>query len=188
LPRTVQKSISLKGWKMVNFKSKPEKLYGLLEAMATYLNNPSPVWRGVENIISKVTDAPTRKEKRKQLVSAVRSFDELAQKYPMPLRIIQVGDDIEEQIKLVKAFPNESPTREMEVALRMLERAFFRGDGWERLKRCPQCNRWFIDTSRNKRKERCSKSCTDRWWSRDRRKEARHGKSLKQKAKSKERR
>lgn len=48
---------------------------------------------------------------------------------------------------------------------------YFRDDGWLRLKRCPVCRTWFVDTSKNKSTRRCSEKCTWRYWSRDRRKE-----------------
>lgn len=53
-------------------------------------------------------------------------------------------------------------------------RDFFSAPERDRLKRCPQCARWFVDLSKNKAKARCSVSCTAKWWSRARRKEAGH--------------
>jgi hypothetical protein len=41
-----------------------------------------------------------------------------------------------------------------------------------RLKRCPQCARWFVDESKNRAATRCSTQCTNKWWSRDRRQAA----------------
>jgi hypothetical protein len=48
---------------------------------------------------------------------------------------------------------------------------YFRDYGWERLKNCPVCGTWFVDTSKNRATARCSEPCTWRWWSRQRRKE-----------------
>jgi hypothetical protein len=45
-----------------------------------------------------------------------------------------------------------------------------------RLKRCPQCQRWFVDVSRNCKATRCSMACTNKWWTRERRMAAGHGK------------
>jgi len=39
---------------------------------------------------------------------------------------------------------------------------------WDRLKRCSVCQKWFVDAARSERTERCSRTCTDRWWSRAR--------------------
>ncbi len=39
------------------------------------------------------------------------------------------------------------------------------------LKQCGQCGYWFVDLTRNHRKERCSGTCTNRWWTRKRRRE-----------------
>ena len=44
----------------------------------------------------------------------------------------------------------------------------------ERLKCCAQCGRWFVDQTRNNIRLRCSRACTWRWWSRDRRRQAGH--------------
>ena len=48
---------------------------------------------------------------------------------------------------------------------------YFQDRGWKRLKRCPisVCRKWFVDTSQNRRKARCSSACTNKWWDRYRR-------------------
>ena len=51
---------------------------------------------------------------------------------------------------------------------------YFQDYGWERLKPCPVCHHWFVDTSKNKKTARCSSACTWKWWSRDRRKKMHH--------------
>lgn len=38
-----------------------------------------------------------------------------------------------------------------------------------RFKRCPQCKRWFVDESKNRTGVRCSAACTNKWWTRARR-------------------
>jgi hypothetical protein len=43
-----------------------------------------------------------------------------------------------------------------------------------RLKRCPQCERWFADESKNVTGVRCSTACTNRYWNRARRRAANH--------------
>ena len=55
---------------------------------------------------------------------------------------------------------------------------YFRERGWQRLKRCSQCKRWFVDETRNHKKERCSDRCTWRWWNWARR-QKKHGKGRK---------
>jgi hypothetical protein len=37
-----------------------------------------------------------------------------------------------------------------------------------RLKRCPQCARWFVDHTRNQAAQRCSRACTITWLNRQR--------------------
>jgi hypothetical protein len=34
----------------------------------------------------------------------------------------------------------------------------------DRLRRCPQCHRWFVDQTRNRSAARCSRACTIGWW------------------------
>ena len=48
---------------------------------------------------------------------------------------------------------------------------YFQDRGWKRLKRCPisACRKWFVDTSQNRQKARCSDVCTNKWWDRYRR-------------------
>ncbi len=51
---------------------------------------------------------------------------------------------------------------------------FFLAPERDRLKRCPRCQRWFVDRTRNKSMKRCRATCTWRWWNRARRRGARH--------------
>lgn len=43
-----------------------------------------------------------------------------------------------------------------------------------RLKRCPQCSIWFVDSTKNRISKRCSPKCTTATWTRARRREAGH--------------
>jgi hypothetical protein len=58
--------------------------------------------------------------------------------------------------------------------LRHLWWYYFPKNSGTRLKRCPVCRSWFVDTSKNRVTARCSSACTALWWSRDRRKAAGH--------------
>jgi hypothetical protein len=60
------------------------------------------------------------------------------------------------------------------MALWVLWQEYFKKEGWKRLKKCPQCKLWFVDRTRNKKKERCSSDCTWKWWSWGRRKAEGH--------------
>lgn len=57
--------------------------------------------------------------------------------------------------------------------LSLIWRIFINGD-WKRFKQCPQCKKWFVDKTRNNKKDRCSAHCTWQWWSRERRIEEGH--------------
>jgi len=49
------------------------------------------------------------------------------------------------------------------LAAQELDR-FFRNPSRDRLRRCQQCARWFIDMTRNKSARRCQRGCTVAWW------------------------
>jgi hypothetical protein len=48
------------------------------------------------------------------------------------------------------------------LAARELEQ-YFRNPARDRLRRCQQCARWFVDETRNKSALRCSRACTIAW-------------------------
>jgi len=58
--------------------------------------------------------------------------------------------------------------------LRHLWWYYFHAKVGVRLKRCPVCQNFFVDTSKNRVTVRCSTACTDEWWTRARRKDAGH--------------
>ena len=77
--------------------------------------------------------------------------------------------DLEEG-EIFAGFRTETTTGSI---LSLIWRIFINGD-WKRFKQCPQCKKWFVDKTRNKKKDRCSAHCTWQWWSRERRKEEGH--------------
>lgn len=147
--------------------------------------DPLRCWKAIEPIVETMTDQVNwRKPYHKSLGSIIKGqswnsnmrnplpelsiayFNNLAHQYPIPLFIFKD--------KGKKIYPEHTPTEGMQLALWYLWRFFFHDRGWERLKRCPKCLRWFVDDTRNKQKLRCSPHCTWQWWSRDKRKKARH--------------
>lgn len=61
-----------------------------------------------------------------------------------------------------------------QMAIEHLWSCFFANPDRYRLKRCPQCRKWFVDETRNGAMIRCSPSCTNKWWTLERRQEAGH--------------
>lgn len=55
-----------------------------------------------------------------------------------------------------------------------LLQTYFRSIARDRLKRCRQCARWFVDFTKNKGQLGCSQTCTSKWWNRSHRREANH--------------
>lgn len=123
-----------------------------LDAVATSLNSdhggsPTPAskeWTLIEQIIK----APTLKEKR-------ALFDQQAREHPV---VLTLNDD-----ELTVAAPTP-----MAEALRHLWRWYFRDRGWERMKQCSVCDKWFVDASNGQTGLRCSPSCTWAYWNANR--------------------
>jgi hypothetical protein len=64
-----------------------------------------------------------------------------------------------------------------ESALYTLWEFFFKERGRDRLKLCAECDTWFVDGTKGKVKVRCSRTCTNKHWTRERRQGANHGKA-----------
>jgi hypothetical protein len=108
----------------------------------------------------------------------VRRFNQLAQRVPMSFHLDEL--EAEEGRSHLSRKRSKRP-----LAQAVFRYADFRGYVlqalWfslqsrmrDRLKRCPQCQKWFVDESRNKSAKRCSASCTWRSWNRRRRRESR---------------
>jgi len=153
----------------------------------TWKDDPLSCWRMMEGIIEAMTDQPSREKPlpspRKLLTQkswdsynrvllptfSISAFNDFAEENPVPLKVVRRESRRETEIHA-----GHHPTNEIQEALWFVWRFFFHDRGWERLKRCPQCMRWFVDDTRNKQKLRCSSQCTWQWWSRDKRKEAGH--------------
>lgn len=59
-------------------------------------------------------------------------------------------------------------------AIFIVWKTFFLNVKRPHLKRCPECHHWFVDKTRNGSMVRCSTSCTNKWWTLERRREAGH--------------
>jgi len=103
--------------------------------------------------------------------AAIMHFNDWAEENPVPL-FIELVRSSQNKIEFKTG---ELPRDDAQLAIYLLWVYFFRDRGWERLKRCPQCGKWFVDASSNKNKSRCSMECTWKWWDRPKRKEAGHG-------------
>lgn len=112
-------------------------------------------WELAENIIESTS-----------LMRAAEQFTDCAKEYPSRMEVLWHAS---QPIAVLSM-----PLRETEVALHSVWNYFFHSQGWTRLKRCKLCGKWFLDTSKNKSTVRCSRACTWKWWSRDRRRAASH--------------
>jgi len=97
---------------------------------------------------------------------AIRFFNQWAKENPVRL-VLRIG----ETGRIEAGHQSET---EAEGALCALWQFYFQGDAWKRLKRCPECRIWFVDETRNAKKTRCTRRCTNKWWSRKWRKETKN--------------
>jgi uncharacterized CHY-type Zn-finger protein len=178
--------------KLLNLVQIPKgQLYQALSYIASQLNKIGEpqeeelsVWKEAEDIVEAMTDQPRRdstykkeqtsvetfltglgskyRDPNKQPIPlpqyAVTTFNQWARENPVRLHIQLEGDGI------IQA-GHQSVTPDGGV-LCALWQFYFHGEGYKRLKRCPQCRKWFVDDTRNLGKVRCSQKCTNRWWAR----------------------
>ncbi len=65
----------------------------------------------------------------------------------------------------------ESPDPEA-AAIHIVLCQYFEREDRDRLKQCSRCDTWFVDKTRPGNMLRCSRGCTDKWWTVGRRREA----------------
>ncbi|MFH1756537.1 MAG: CGNR zinc finger domain-containing protein [Pseudomonadota bacterium] len=115
---------------------------------------------------------------RKEIASpafAIELFNDLVKEYPIPLKL-----KVQKRSGKIEVFPDRSELNLIQETLLLLWENYFKNEGWHRLKRCPTCEKWYVDESKNRTKEWCSYHCKWSWWTRARRKEAGHGKGKRQ--------
>ncbi len=159
----------------------------MLEEIAFHLNaipkmkGMAAAWRKVEEIVALVSPPPEAKAKvwdvtaraaHGPLSKATKVFNEWSSDLPVWL---MVHRDVDKKGNTVKVHPLvHHGTSDEKVAAWFLWEGIFRHEGWLRIKRCPQCNQWFVDDTKNRSMVRCSPSCSRKWWTVDRRRAARH--------------
>jgi predicted RNA-binding Zn ribbon-like protein len=126
-------------------------------------------WRKAEGIITTWLSGTTRSMRQ-----ALDDFDKWAARKPVTLTIVR--EDITKEFTVgtelnVGVLMKGDPER---AALWFLCEGFFKNEKRRRLKRCPQCGIWFVDKTRPGVMARCSASCTNKWWTLGRRREAGH--------------
>ncbi len=118
------------------------------------------VWKAAEQIVRECKDLPSGSPLPPHVH---RKFEELTEDAP---------------VKLMLGSPFIAPQHRQwkenayQVA-RLLWSTLLHADR-VRLKQCGTCQRWYVDVTKNRKKQRCSESCTQKWWNRERRREAGH--------------
>jgi hypothetical protein len=109
---------------------------------------------------------------------AIREFERLAAGAPVTLKVWRPPADDYEAVTLRRqpsSYPYipearlgdglevgfESKTSALWSIIHMFRYA--RNPHRSRLRRCPECARWFVDATRNRSARRCSKACTVKW-------------------------
>lgn len=123
----------------------------------SFVKDEVEAWELAERIVSQ------------PLAQAVDLYNGEARKLPM---LVQV-ELVQGETSTFLASQEKHGDRRGDV-LRHLWWYYFPKNDWRRLKNCPVCRNWFVDTSKNRVTARCSSECTAHWWSRDRRKAAGH--------------
>jgi hypothetical protein len=144
------------------------------------------LWGQIELILTEMTDQPRAKkvpalrfdwfglewspnDRYPWPAFAIQTFNDLAKKNPVTLGV--TGRKISSKLEVI---PDQQKPTTTSWVLLLLWEYYFKGDGWKRIKRCPICEKWFVDETTNRTKIRCSEHCTAVWWNRSRRKEAGH--------------
>lgn len=142
-----------------------------LRFIADRLNDSpqSEPWRQAEKVVS---SSVTKPHPYRTILGgdfpslAVDRFNRLAKRSPICLFVDQ---GITEKGRLLTRARTDSHNDPFSNMVWFLWRFFFQEGGFRRLKKCPQCGRWFVDRSKNRTAVRCSKSCSDKWWNRSKR-------------------
>lgn len=115
---------------------------------------------------------PSRRQVRLVGV-AVRTFNRLAAKARVELRFTLARDGQ----PLPRFVQDVLPLNQAGEVVRTLWYALS-GREWERLRRCDQCGTWFLDRSDSQTRRFCrGGGCSDRWWTRARRRGMRTSKT-----------
>jgi hypothetical protein len=107
---------------------------------------------------------------------ALARFKTMSPEIAFQLDVLQCGTNDPGAFRQ-NVLPLNADAQDLGWGLYLLWSEFFPRRGWERLKLCKKCLEWFVDTTKNRKKELCSTSCRNRYWSRERRREAGHGKN-----------
>jgi hypothetical protein len=118
------------------------------------------LWRRVETIVT----APSLRE-------AASRFNRWAVTQPLRLGIYMHPDPADRPADLLLT---TAAQRGAESVVWALYLNYFANPNRDRLKRCPQCDRWFVDRTRPHTMIRCSTACTNAWWTTARRRDAGH--------------
>lgn len=170
-----------------------EFVRGMLKFIAQEMNRQAEaknesykeIWHDIGLILEAMTDQPPEKPPNKRSwfdrqwlsterypdpLFAINHFNDLAKKHPVTL---QVSVSKTESGQLITSPTHTGDTLTANMLILLWE-CYFQGNGYERLKRCPVCKKWFVDETKNKSQIYCTNHCGNLWWDRPRRKEAGH--------------
>jgi predicted RNA-binding Zn ribbon-like protein len=131
----------------------------------------------LKRMVTLTIRSPVRSEEHNE---AMRMFNELARDFPGVLKVSaesrEQPDGAAHREKPARAVGvwvanvSASVTNEVMGELLWLTwESLFRQKGYERLRECLNCRTWFVDRGRNRQARFCKLSCSNRWWTRGRR-------------------
>ncbi len=148
-------------WKHTQSLGQPGRLSGLLNKLAPEGGEPAEGWSAEVREVERILESRRPPvEPWKLPLKVVKRFNRLASASPVQLML---SDGTE--FRGVPALAYPSGTGYVLGALWLA----LHDPGIVRMKRCAQCQKWFIDRTRNNQAKRCSQECTSRWWTRPRR-------------------
>ena len=124
-------------------------------------------WKLAEQVLNPICSRPLEKCANRDFRESLDLFYCHFWNY----RNVKLEIDVQSRVPQCDVFPQAGSPRHF-IAWNLWR--IFKMKGYDRLRKCFQCNKWFVDRSDNKKARCCSNKCHDRHWNRERRREARH--------------
>lgn len=128
-------------------------------------------WKPALEIIANLCARPVPKGSRRHFNSSCVLFEVHYGRHALGRLRIRGGDTLECSVEGPQAYG--SSNYKQYVAFKLWD-VIFRRKGYERVRECLQCEKWFVDMSDNKKTLYCPGSCRNAYWTRSRRREAGH--------------
>lgn len=145
------------------------------------LQNEKTHWRWAEEVVKSL--ACRAASHSEQVLRAIEVYEKHFGPYSFGKLIIRVSPKRPfKPVCSVEIPPTINDASHRQYLAYQLWDLIFAQKGYERLKRCLWCEKWFVDRGTNKQGKACSASCRDRHWNRPTRRACQeHGKHTSEK-------